>query len=94
MRAEWSRLESRLNRAVSVPEFAMAVDAWSEGWTKPPTQVAESVRAWREGGDIDARSAQLCAEVARRYSGRFQQHPGLSAYDLAIRTRATHIDVS
>jgi len=80
MRAEWTRLEARLNRGVPVAEFAMAVDNWSEGWTRPPSQLAEAVRAWREGGDVDARLAQLCAEVSRRYSGRFQQHPGLGAY--------------
>ena len=80
MRADWARLEARLKRGVPVAEFAMAVDAWSDGWTKPPAEIADAVRAWREGGDVDARTAQLCAEVARRYSGRFQQHPGLSAY--------------
>jgi hypothetical protein len=83
MRAEWARLETRLKRGVPVAEFAMAVDAWSDGWTKPPAQIAETVRSWREGGDVDARMAQLCAEVARRYGGRFQQHPGLRAYDQA-----------
>jgi hypothetical protein len=67
----------------------MAVDAWSDGWTKPPTQIAESVRAWREGGDVDARMAQLCAEVARRYSGRFQRHPRLAAYAVEFRIEGT-----
>jgi len=94
MRAEWTRLEARLKRGVSVPEFAMAVDAWSDGWTKPPAQIAEAVRAWREGGDVDVRMAQQCAEVARRYSGRFQQHPRLSAYDLTFQSRSSEADAS
>jgi len=80
MRVEWSRLEARLRRSIGVAEFAMAVDAWSDGPTKPPTEIAEVVRAWRDGGDVDARMAPLCAEVARRYSGRFRQHPGLALY--------------
>jgi hypothetical protein len=80
MRVEWVRLETRLKRPIGVAEFAMAVDAWSDGWTKPPAEIAEAVRAWRDGGDVDARMAPICAEVARRYGGRFQQHPGLSAY--------------
>jgi hypothetical protein len=88
MRVEWGRLETRLGRAIPVPEFAMAVDAWGEGWTKPPGQIADAVRAWRGGGDVDVRMAQLCAEVARRYSGRFAQHPRLVAYESAAR-RAT-----
>jgi hypothetical protein len=77
-----------------VPEFAMAVDAWSDGWTKAPAQIAEAVRAWREEGDVDARMAQLCAEVARRYSGRFQQHPGLSAYAPSTQTHISEADAS
>jgi hypothetical protein len=81
MRVEWARLEARLKRPIPVPEFAMAVDAWSDGWTKPPAEVAQAVRGWRNGGDVDARLAGLCAEVTRRYSGRFRQHPGLAAYD-------------
>jgi hypothetical protein len=81
MRIEWARLEARLRRPISVPEFAMAVDAWSDGWTKPPAEVAETVRAWRDGGDVDARLAGLCSEVTRRYSGRFRQHPRLAAYE-------------
>jgi hypothetical protein len=92
MRAEWARLEARLRRAISVPEFAMAVDAWSEGWTKPPTEIADAVRAWRDGGDIEARMAPLCAEVARRYSGRFQQHPGLAAYEEDGQSHPPEID--
>lgn len=80
MRAEWTRLEGRLGRPVPVSEFAMAVDAWSERWTRPPAEIAETVRAWRAGADIDASLAPLCAEVARRYSGRFHQHPRLAAY--------------
>ena len=81
MRVEWVRLEARLKRRIGVAEFAMAVDAWSDGWTKPPAEIAEAVRAWRDGGDVDARMAPICAEVARRYSGRFQKHPGLFAYE-------------
>jgi hypothetical protein len=92
MRVEWTRLEGRLKRGIEVPEFAMAVDAWSDGWTKPPAQIADAVRAWRDGGDVDARMAQLCAEVARRYSGRFQRHPRLSAYASTAQTRASEAD--
>jgi hypothetical protein len=84
MRVEWGRLEARLKRAIGVAEFAMAVDAWSDGWTKPPAEIADIVRAWRDGGDVDARMASLCTEVARRYGGRFQQHPGLSAYQAVV----------
>jgi len=80
MRAEWAQLEAQLKRAVPVAEFAMAVDAWSEDWNKEPVQIVDAVRAWREGRDVDARVAQICAEVARRYGGRFAHHPGLAAY--------------